>query len=183
MKEFSYSFIQECENGNKQSQKILFEKLYVPMFRTCLRYVNNQSDAEDCLMRGFLKMFQNLSSFRFEGEHSLFVWVRKIMVNEALMFLRKKHNFFLSLDAEVEDVSIPSEVIINMDAQDLLQKIQQLPTGYRTVFNLFVVEGYSHQEIAVELGISENTSRTQLAKARMKLKKMIEEKEVQNASC
>lgn len=105
------------------------------------------------------------------------------MVNEALMFLRKRHNFFLSLDAEVEDVSIPSEVIINMDAQDLLQKIQQLPTGYRTVFNLFVVEGYSHQEIAVELGISENTSRTQLAKARMKLKKMIEEKEVQNASC
>ena len=183
MKHYSFEFIQECERGGKQAQKKLFETLYAPMFRVCLRYVNQNADAEDCLMRGFLKMFQNLSTFRFEGEHSLFVWVRRIMVNEALMFLRKKHNFLISIDSEVEDIAIPNEIIQQIEAEDLIRKISSLPTGYRTVFNLFVIEGYLHQEIAEMLGISENTSRTQLSKARIKLKKMLEEvKEVQNAS-
>lgn len=182
MKQFSFAFIKECEGGDKRAQKKLFEQLYTPMFRVCQRYVFHIPDAEDCMMNGFMKMYQNLSSFRFEGEHSLFSWVRKIMVNECLMFLRKKHNFMLSLDAEDMDVAIPNEMMLKLDTEDLFQKITSLPAGYRTVFNLYEVEGYSHQEISGMLGISESTSRTQLAKAKFRLKKMIEEKEDSHAT-
>jgi RNA polymerase sigma-70 factor (ECF subfamily) len=176
MKHFTAEFIGECRKGNSKMQKQLFENLYAPMFRICHRYTGQHADAEDCLMKGFMKVFQNLDKFRFDGDASLFIWVRKIMVNECLMFIRQKHNFFLSIEDQFADVSIPAEIISTIDAEELNQLVLSLPAGYRTVFNLNVVEGYDHSEIASMLGISESTSRTQLAKARAKLKLLLMQK-------
>jgi RNA polymerase sigma-70 factor (ECF subfamily) len=129
-----------------------------------------------------MKVFQNLDKFKYEGEHSLFVWIRKIMVNEALMFLRQNHNFLLSLESDHHEIPVQNEALNKMDAEELNDLIMSLPTGYRTVFNLYVVEGYEHKEIAEILGISDNTSRTQLAKAKNKLRIMLQQKEVSNGS-
>lgn len=177
MKYYNEHFIKLCCQGDKISQKRLFEELYAPMFRIVQRYVNHNAEAEDCVMTGFMKVFQNIGRFRFEGDHSLFVWIRRIMVNEALMFLRRSHNFFLSLETTATDMPVQSEALSRLDAEELNTMIRSLPTGYRTVFNLYVVEGYDHKEIAGMLGISENTSRTQLAKAKNKLRIMLDEKE------
>jgi RNA polymerase sigma factor (sigma-70 family) len=175
MKHYSEEFIADCRDGDTRKQKRLFEELYAPMFRTCLRYAGQHADAEDCLMKGFMKVFQNLSKFRFDGEGSLFVWVRKIMVNESLMLIRQKHNFLLSIEEQYSDVSIPADVIAAMNAEELNTLVLSLPTGYRTVFNLNVVEGYDHKEISGMLGITESTSRTQLAKAKNRLKSMLQQ--------
>jgi RNA polymerase sigma factor (sigma-70 family) len=180
MKYFNETFIKECQSADRKAQKELFEQLYSPMFRICSRYVVQHPDAEDCMMRGFMKAFQNLERFRYEGEHSLFTWVRRIMVNESLMFLRQRHNFLLSLDEQLNAVSLPAEALQQIDAEELNHMILQLPTGYRTVFNLNAVEGYDHKTIAGLLGISESTSRTQLAKAKTKLKYMLEQTSISN---
>ncbi len=175
MKLFSESFINDCRKADKKAQKLLFEQLYAPMFRICMRYVGRETDAEDCLMRGFMKMFQNLDRFIYENEHSLFVWTRRIMVNESLMFLRQRTNFMLAIDEEVENIPLPAEIIQQLDAEEVYGLILKLPAGYRTVFNLNVVEGYDHKTIAEMLGTTESTSRTQLAKAKNKLRKMLEQ--------
>lgn len=180
MKYYTESFVKQCCKGNRITQKQLFEELYPFMFRVCLRYINQQAEAEDCVMRGFMKSFQNLERFQYEGEHSLFIWIRKIMINESLMFLRKQHNFMLSLEENYSDVPIQSEALSKIDAEELNVLIMRLPIGYRTVFNLYVVEGYEHKEIAKMLGISDNTSRTQLAKAKNKLRISLEQREVAN---
>lgn len=152
--------------------------MYGSMFRVCQRYVVNMADAEDCLMLGFMKVFQNIEKFIYDGEKSFFHWVRRIMVNESLMFLRRKNNFRMVVDDEIEDVALESSVMEKIDAEELLGMIMQLPPGYRTVFNLNVIEGYEHKEIASILNISENTSRTQLAKARYKLQGLITKNEM-----
>lgn len=180
MKHYTEEFTRECCKGDRKAQKRLFEELYAPMFRVVHRYVNKNDESEDCVMKGFMKAFQNLQRFRFEGDHSLFVWIRRIMVNEALMFLRRNHNFMLSLETNQQEIPVESEALTRMHAEELNALILTLPTGYRTVFNLHVVEGYDHSEIAGMLGISENTSRTQLAKAKHKLRILIEQKEVTN---
>lgn len=173
MKNFDKQFIQQCTNGNRKAQKQLFEILYAPMFRVCMRYVVQHADAEDCLMRGFMKVFQNIVKFNYTGDHSLFIWIRKIMVNEALMFIRQRNNLMFIIDDEGIDIPLPAEMISVMEAEELNHHIMQLPTGYRMVFNLNVVEGYDHKEIANMLGITESTSRTQLAKAKNKLRILI----------
>lgn len=180
MKQYNEEFIKECCRGDRKAQKRLFDELYSPMYRVVYRYVNKQSEAEDCVMKGFMKVFLNLPRFGYQGEQSLFVWTRRIMVNEALMFLRRNHNFTLSLESNYQEIPVESEVLARMDAEALNDLILSLPAGYRTVFNLYVVEGYDHKEIAQALGISEATSRTQLAKARNKLRIMLEQKEVAN---
>ena len=180
MKHFSHEFIEACRKGDSAKQKELFESLYAPMFRVCHRYAGQHADAEDCLMKGFMKVFQNIQKFRYENEKSLFVWIRKIMVNESLMFIRQKHNFLLSIEEQYADVSMDAEVISGMEAEELNLLILSLPTGYRTVFNLNVVEGFDHGEIAGMLGITESTSRTQLAKAKARLKSMLQQNSISN---
>ena len=175
MKQFSASFVKSCKKGDRKIQKTLFEELYAPMFRVCLRYLPQLSDAEDCVMRGFMRMFQRIEEFEFSGEHSLFMWVRKIMVNEALMELRKKNNFYLMAEETISEMPDQSDILQQLHAEELVAFITQLPTGYRTVLNLFVVEGYGHKEIAEMLGITESTSKTQYQKARLRLKKTIEQ--------
>lgn len=173
MASFDDKFVHQCKSGDKKAQKILFERMYAPMFRVCMRYLSQHADAEDCLMLGFMKVFKNLDSFQYNGENSLSVWIRKIMVNEALMLIRQKRNLMFVVEENTVDVPMQAEIINSMDAEELNYHIMKLPTGYRTVFNLNVIEGYDHKEIASLLKISEVTSRTQLAKAKSKLRIMI----------
>lgn len=143
------------------------------MFRVCFRYIKSQSDSEDVMIVAFTKIYRSIAGFTSEGEGSLKAWVKKIMINESLMWLRRRHNFHLM---ETLDESTPEpelEQFIQLEAEDIYKFITQLPIGYRTVFNLSVVEGYSHQEIALALSITESTSRTQLFKAKAMLKKML----------
>jgi RNA polymerase sigma factor (sigma-70 family) len=175
MQQLNKTFIQQCTHGNRIAQKALFEQLYAPMLRVCLRYVGNNEDAEDCAMKGFIKAFQHLSNFKYDGEDSLQKWICRIMVNESLMHLRKKKNLVLYTDEQAIEVTLPAEVLLKIEAEELNALIMQLPIGYRAVFNLFAVDGYSHKEIAAILKINENTSKSQFSKAKARLKLLIEQ--------
>jgi RNA polymerase sigma-70 factor (ECF subfamily) len=143
------------------------------MFRLCRRYIKVQEDAEDVVIRALSKVFEGISKFRSEGEGSLEGWIRKIVVNESLMWLRRRHNFNMTESIEDTLPQIDLGALSELDATEIYELITQLPTGYRTVFNLFVIEGYSHEEIATLLNISEGTSRSQLFKAKSLLKKAL----------
>ena len=143
------------------------------MFRLAFRYIKSQVDAEDVVITSFTKVFKGIQTFKFQEEGSLEGWIRKIVVNESLMWLRRRHNFNLteSLDEGMPEPDLAQ--FSQLEANDIYKMIAELPTGYRTVFNLNVVEGYSHQEIAAMLSVAESTSRTQLFKAKALLKKML----------
>lgn len=125
------------------------------------------------MISGFTKIYQHVSTFRYEGAGSLNGWMKRIMINESLMWLRRRHNFHLTetLDETTPEPSM--DQFSQLEAEDIYRFITELPTGYRTVFNLSVVEGYSHQEIAESLKITESTSRSQLFKAKALLKKLL----------
>ncbi len=144
------------------------------MFMVCLRYAPNRAEAEDFLQDGFMQVFRDLHQFDPE-KGSLPAWMRKVMVNTALQHLRKKKLAFVDYDVSViENKALYDEDIISMlSAKEIVQLIQQLPEGYKVVFNLFMIEGYSHQEIAGMLGISENTSKSQLRKGRLALQQKV----------
>ena len=128
--------------------------------------------AEDIMIQGFIKVFRNLEQFKFEG--SFEGWIRRIMVNESLSYIRKNRNMYLEVDIEHADREPDyARLDDHLQAEDLLRLIGQLPTGYRTVFNLYAIEGYSPQEIADQLGISENTSKSQLSRARALLQRQL----------
>ena len=171
-------FITNCTKGDPTSQKQLFEQLYAPLYRVCLRYVNHREDAEDCLMKGFLKAFQNIATFSFTNEAAFLSWMKRIMVNECLMFLRKKSSLLFYPEEELVECALPADILLKVDAESLNQLVMNLPVGYRTVFNLFAVEGYSHKEIAAMLRITESTSKSQLSKARLKLKQVLEQQKI-----
>jgi RNA polymerase sigma-70 factor (ECF subfamily) len=143
------------------------------MFRLLYRYLGNDTDADDVLVVSFTKAFEKIDDFQFRGKGSLGAWIRKIMVNEALMFLRsKRKNEWIDEQehGQIIELSNPGD---DLAAEDIYKLVLQLPTGYRTVFNLFVIEGYNHKEIAEMLNISESTSKSQLNKARKKLQEKI----------
>ncbi len=165
--------IKEAKRGSSAAQKCLFDQWAERMLLICRRYVKNNEDAEELLLDGFYKFFKNLSSFSFQGDAAFFGWLKKIMVNECLMFLRKKNAFIIVSDTVVEDISLEEEALNNLSAVEIYNLIIQLPVGYRTVFNLYEIDGMKHTEIAVLLGISENTSKSQLFKAKNLLQKML----------
>ena len=175
MKIYTKEFVRQLKSGERIVQKQLFEQLYSAMFRICNRYIIQQDEAEDCLMKAFMKVFQQIEKFEYKDEQSLFWWIRKIMVNESLMVVRKKHNFYIMADEEMLEIKVDADVWLKLDAEDLNAIIMRLPTGYRTVFSLFVIEGYEHKEIANILEITESTSKTQLAKAKAKLRQILEQ--------
>ena len=148
----------------------MYERLSPRMYAVCLRYVKDADDAQDVLLKSFVKAFDQVKKYRREG--SFDGWVRRIVVNEALMFLRKHKNMHVAVDLEeATEVSTPPST--HLEADDLLRLVQQLPLGYRTVFNLFSIEGYSHAEIAQKLTISEGTSKSQLSRAKELLRSMV----------
>ena len=168
--------IKEAKRGSAAAQKYLFDLMADRLLIICRRYVKSPQDAEEIMLDGFYKFFKNLSSFTYQGEAALFVWMKKIMINECLMFLRKKNVFSIVSDSDVEDIPLEEEALNNLSAAEIVNLIIQLPVGYRTVFNLYEIEGMGHKEIAVLLGISEGTSKSQLSKAKVLLQKMLLQK-------
>ena len=162
-----------CKEGNRSAQKILFERLSPKMLSICHRYMGNMDSAEDVLQEGFIVLFSKLDTY--SGEGSFEGWARKIFVNTALMTLRKNDILKQSTDIDTAfGVSSSGESAVQkLSYQELLKMIAELPAGYRTVFNMFVIEGYSHKEISEALGISEATSRSQLQRARVMLQNKI----------
>lgn len=165
--------IEGCINGKSKAQQELFNHFADEMFGVCLYYSPNRSDAEDTLHEGFLKVFQNIKSFK--GEGSFKGWIRRILVNTALEKFRKKNRLYLLDDQPfnpVEDFS-SSDIISDLSADDLIKLIQELTPQYRMVFNLYALEGLSHKEIAEKLNISEGTSKSNLARARVILQNKV----------
>jgi RNA polymerase sigma factor (sigma-70 family) len=169
--------IKEAKKGSAAAQKCLFDLMNEQMMILCRRYVKTYEDAEEILLDGFYKFFKNLSSFTYEGGGSEQAWLKKIMVNECLMFLRKKHSFIITTEHEAEEVPLQEEALNNLSVAEIFNLIVELPIGYRTVFNLYVIEGMSHKEIAKVLGIAEGTSKSQLNKAKLLLQKNLIKKE------
>jgi RNA polymerase sigma-70 factor (ECF subfamily) len=168
------TLIIECVNGNPRAQRMLFDKFARKMLSVCLRYAKNEEQAEDVLQDGFVKVFVKLKDFKSEG--SLEGWIRRIMVNTALDQIRK-NNKQLG-DTNIDDVGYKIEnndfIVEKMMAEDLMKMVQAMPDGYKVVFNMFAIEGYSHGEIADTLGISENTSKSQYSRARAYLRERLE---------
>lgn len=164
--------IQGCIKGDRKFQQGLYNMLSSKMFAVCLRYANEYNSAQDLLQEGFIKVFRNIEKFR--GEGSFEGWVRRIFVNTAIEHYRKQVNMYALHDSDVKSYEYYDDnAFENLKREDIVKMIQQLSDGYRTVFNLYVVEGYSHKEIGDMLGISEGTSKSQLARARYLLQKMI----------
>jgi RNA polymerase sigma-70 factor (ECF subfamily) len=173
--------LDDARLGSTAAQKYLFDLLADPMMAVCCRYVKSRADAEELLLDGFYKFFSHLAEFRYQGEAALYAWIKTIMVRECLMFLRRRHAFFVLVraDGDTEDVSCDADALSTLSAAEIFDLIVQLPVGYRTVFNLHVMEGMEHKEIAQALGIAEGTYRSQLSKAKQLLQKMLLQKGVQ----
>ncbi|HEY4156026.1 MAG TPA: sigma-70 family RNA polymerase sigma factor [Puia sp.] len=165
--------IREAKLGSAAAQKCLFDLLADKMQMVCRRYVKNRENAEEIMLDGFYKIFRAMNAFHYEGEAAFYGWVKKIMVNECLMFLRKKNVFSLVTESAAEEIIPEEEVLGQLSASEIFSLIVQLPVGYRTVFNLYAIEGLNHREVADLLNISEGTSKSQLSKARSLLQKML----------
>ncbi|MDR0699936.1 MAG: sigma-70 family RNA polymerase sigma factor [Tannerella sp.] len=165
--------IKGCINGDRKAQKVLYDKYSRKMMGVCLRYVKDTEDARDLMQEGFIKLFTNLGTYT--GNGSFDGWVRKIFVNCALERLR--HHDILRDAGDIDDANcaeIPDETFVSkISSDELMSYVKSLPDGYRMVFNMFAIEGYSHKEISEKLHILESTSRSQYARARKLLQKMI----------
>ncbi|VAW16671.1 RNA polymerase ECF-type sigma factor [hydrothermal vent metagenome] len=167
------NIVKGCASGDSNAQEKLYNMFASKMFGVCLRYAKDSMEAEDNLQEGFVKVFTNIKNFRHDG--SLEGWVRRIMVNVSLEKYRKQH-----LTYPVEDVSVydgqalTEETLDQSSLEDLFHLIQQLPPRYRMVFNLYVMEGLNHREISKKMGISEGTSKSNLARARDILKRKVQ---------
>lgn len=170
------ALIKGCQKGNSKDQQVLFEKYAAKMLGVCRRYVKDADESEDVMISAFAKVFEKLDSFRFEG--SFEGWLRRIMVNESLMYIRRNKSMYLEVEIEKADREPDlARLSDQLEADDLLRMVQELPVGYRTVFNLYAIEGFSHQEIAEMMEISEGTSKSQLSRARALLQKQLLEQE------
>lgn len=161
-----------CIEGDRRMQEILYNRFSSKMYAVCLRYASNAAEAEDILQEGFIKIFKKMDTFRSEG--SFEGWVRRIFVNTAIEHFRRRK--YLTPVTEKEENTIEGKYISVLDElaeQDILNLVQQLSPGYRTVFNMYVVEGYTHKEIGDILSISEGTSKSQLSRAKVILQEMV----------
>jgi RNA polymerase sigma-70 factor, ECF subfamily len=168
--------IQACKKQDRRAQQLLFDRFSPVMFGLCKRYLKNKEDAEDVLVDGFFKVLTKLE--QYSGKGSFEGWIRRIMVNEALMHLRKNHNLKMTLEINKLNLKTMVTVEAELQAADILNLLDRLPTGYRTVFNLYVLEGYKHREIAEMLGISINTSKSQLILAKKRMQGLVKLQEV-----
>ncbi len=166
--------VKGCINGDRRMQEKLYRMTSSRMFGLCLRYAGNYQEAEDILQEGYIKVFNHLKTYR--GDGSLDAWMCRIFIHTAIEYYRRRNLLPQQISIEELSTDIPNHAEPNgLQVDDLLRMIQSLAVGYRTVFNLYAVEGYSHQEIAKMLGISVGTSKSQLARARCLLQKMIME--------
>jgi RNA polymerase sigma-70 factor (ECF subfamily) len=169
-----HDLIKGCSRGDRHAQQRLFDMYSPRMLGICRRYVKNTMQAEDVLVMAFTKVFERVNQFK--GEGSFEGWIRRITVNEALTALRRSRVMTVETDLECAEYELHYESLSDhLEAEDLLRLIEKLPPGYRVVFYMYGKEGYSHKEIADALGISENTSKSQLSRARVFLQKMLSE--------
>jgi RNA polymerase sigma-70 factor (ECF subfamily) len=169
--------IKGCLKNDRACQKLLYENFYGKMLGVCLRYSKNRDDAKDTLHEGFIKVFGSLKNFNHKG--SFEGWVRRIMVNTAIDHLRKnKHDYLIVSTVYANEKAANSaeeindeEILLHVDKEEILKAVQELTPAYRTVFNLYVIEEYTHKEIADLLDISEGTSKSNLSKAKFNLRK------------
>ena len=168
-----HELVQRCINNDAIAQKMLFEQ-YAPMLLgVCFRYAKNESDANEILQLGFVKIFNSLSKFRFES--SLLTWFTRIIINVSLNFLKANEKVKWESDIETiyENKDFSVEQMHQIDLKILMECIQKLPAGYRIVLNMYAIEGYSHKEIAEEMNINESTSRSQFSRAKVLLEKRL----------
>lgn len=164
-----------CKANEEQAQKCLFERYSRIMTGVCMRYADSYEEAQDIVQDGFIKVFMKIEMFT--GKGSLEGWIRRIMVNTSLDYLRsiKNMRFTVAVEDVQSKLSVSQKIVGELQAEDLLRIVQSLPKGYRTVFNMYAIEGYSHKEIGKELNVSENTSKSQYSRARSILQKKLEE--------
>jgi RNA polymerase sigma factor (sigma-70 family) len=166
--------IKGCLRRERAAQQQLYDMYSSRMYAICYRYVRHAMEAEDILVTAFTKIFDRIDQFKAEG--SFEGWIRRIIVNEALTYLRRSRTMYLETDLEQADREPDYDKLSDhLEAEDLLKMIKELPAGYRLVFNMYAIDGYSHKEIADQLGISENTSKSQLSRARVYLQKILAE--------
>ncbi len=167
------SIVEACREQDRKAQRWLYER-YAPIFLgVCRRYFKSSDQAEDAMIKAFYKILTEID--KYSGTGSFAGWMRRIVVNECLMTLRKKKLEFADMEVVGLTLKTRPEIDDILARDDLLYYLDRLPSGYRTVFNLYVIEGYTHAEIADELSFSINTSKTQLKKARLKLQELIGE--------
>ncbi|MGB3180131.1 MAG: sigma-70 family RNA polymerase sigma factor [Cyclobacteriaceae bacterium] len=159
-----------CRNNDRKIQRQLYEHFSPLMMTICRRYINDSSQAEEVMLGGFMKVFKKID--QYEGNGSFEGWIRRIMVNESLSWLRKHKTLSLEVSLEHAEHTYDQEIADHLVTnKDLMDMIAQLPHGYRAVFNLYAIEGYSHKDIADKLGITESTSKSQLSRARQMLQR------------
>jgi RNA polymerase sigma-70 factor (ECF subfamily) len=164
--------LEGCRRGERKSQELLYKSLASRMLGVCMRYAKDRFEAEDMLQMGFVKVFKKVSEFR--GDGSFEGWIRRVMVNTAIETYRKNQRMLSVVDIdEVYDAPQSTFDMSGLETKDLLKLINQLSAGYKLVFNMYVIEGYSHREIAEQLGITEGASKSQLSRARAILKEKI----------
>lgn len=162
--------IERCRQFDPKAQKMLYDRFAPKMLGVCRRYVRNRDDAEDVLIESMFKVFEKMETFKNEG--SFEGWIRRIVVNETLMFLRKKRLLTMELDvSELNSLDLSENITVDDDfaVADIMRVLETLPHGYKTVFNLYVIDGFKHIEIAEMLNISVNTSKSQLILAKKRL--------------
>ena len=169
------NLIAKCLKGDESAQRVLYLDYRIKWYMVCLRYAPSKPDADDMLQEGIIAIFRDMK--QFDSKKGAFgAWSNRVLINAILQYIRKWKN--LKLNATIDDyahlLTEKSNIYDEMSAKELTFIIQKLPTGYRIVFNLYVMEGYKHQEIAEMLGISENTSKSQLRKAKLLLKAQLE---------
>lgn len=173
--------IAALRRGESRAHKVAYERFSGRMLAVCMRYCANRDDAEEVMIDGFMRVFEKINQFREDG--SFEGWIRRIMVTESLMFLRKNKQW--RQEIPIDDVTVEPDYAwadTAIHENDLLRMVNQLPDGYRTVFNLYAIEGYNHAEIAELLGISEGTSKSQLSRARAILQANIAKAEQEQQS-
>lgn len=172
-----------CVRNDRKCQKVIFEMYYGKMMSACLRYISDKDEAQDILQEGFIKVFNNIAKFDFNG--SLEGWVRRIIVNTAIDHIRKKkndifqvtdHEFIINNYNNEGDETEDENIYANLKTTEIMDAIKQLTPAYRTVFSMYVIDGFSHQQIADLLNINIGTSKSNLAKARMNLQKILKDK-------
>jgi len=171
-----YDLLLRCLNREVAAEYLMYRRYAPKMFAICLRYAGNEMEAEDILQNGFLRLFTHLHQFRFKG--SLEGWIRKIFVTTAINYYRMYFKFRREdeFSTALKDATITPEILSAISTQELLDMIHSLPPGYRTIFNMYVIEEYNHKEIAGMLGISVGTSKSQLHRAKSAVRQMIEKR-------
>lgn len=170
-------FIAACCRQEEWAQKKLYEEHYQIMFPTCLRYARDEQEALDILHDGFIKIFKNISKYKVGT--SLSAWIKRVMVNTAIDHYRKNvRKRTETIENAKELVNLDADVLSKMAAEEIIAALQELTPAYRSVFNLYVIEGYSHREVAKALQITESTSRSNLVKARSKLRGILKRKSI-----